>query len=448
MSQTRRQKDILQRNTAAFVKATTEDYSRYLEGSPVYITYYQLNTEKSRQDSDLENVHSLFGPNSPNKYNRIYDVPVYGLNDLSLDNIYSDGVKTEVSGEFIMLPETLRMYPGDFFIIEDTYEGEDISNELFRIEDVQFDKVTAKKYLKASFKLYSHNSEELEESVIQDNVLVMGNIGGEPTMVVTKEAAVVAEEAKLYLDSFIDEYIRMFYDDGLDMFVYRDIEDVINWNPVLQNFLNKHKLLTKYNKEILTEIYIDSIDDVRYPFYDNRMYAQSIYNRIVRERKPMDYDDMKVFIHDYRLKENKNLPFMFGSSEANLLIPAVYRPRKNTIDPASYDSPEEYLEDYLMFVAKSSKLLDYFENETFLDMSINSRNIGTFSIPEMYDDGEVEEEEFIFLDIINRYMDRNIEVSEIIELLEPLYFSVSLFNYHLMPLIIYIIKDLTMESLK
>ena len=55
----RREKTILKKSVDRYVKAVVKDYSKYFEGSPTYITYYQLNDMATLQDTALETVNSL-----------------------------------------------------------------------------------------------------------------------------------------------------------------------------------------------------------------------------------------------------------------------------------------------------------------------------------------------------------------------------------------------------
>ena len=57
----RREKEMINNNINAFLKTTTEDYIKYYEGSPTFITYYQADDLASTHDAGLEAVNSLIG---------------------------------------------------------------------------------------------------------------------------------------------------------------------------------------------------------------------------------------------------------------------------------------------------------------------------------------------------------------------------------------------------
>ena len=49
---------------------TTDRYSKWLQGSPTFVTYYSINLENSTQDRGLNNVTEIVGGESPIKYNK------------------------------------------------------------------------------------------------------------------------------------------------------------------------------------------------------------------------------------------------------------------------------------------------------------------------------------------------------------------------------------------
>jgi hypothetical protein len=104
------------------LQTTTNEYTKYLEGSPVFITYYSLNAPASTQDEGLEAVNDLIGKNSPKKYRKITDCVIYGVDTMDiLSEINERGLVSNISGEFIIIPDTIRPYANDFFVFD--YEG-------------------------------------------------------------------------------------------------------------------------------------------------------------------------------------------------------------------------------------------------------------------------------------------------------------------------------------
>ena len=148
MSVNRRAKDIINRTNNNYVRALKGDYSKLLEGGYNYITYYQINDRSSIHDNTLETYHSKTGKNASYKYNRIYDVALYGSNPFDLQNVYGErGLLTNVVGEGVFLPGTIVPVSGEFF----TFDLDDYRNELFEVTDVQWSDMGPEKYYKISY---------------------------------------------------------------------------------------------------------------------------------------------------------------------------------------------------------------------------------------------------------------------------------------------------------
>lgn len=316
----RRQKDIITRNTNAYIEATTKDYAKYYEGTPTYITYYSIDRDTSTEDIGLEAVNSLVGSDSPTKYKKISDVKIYGIDALDVSNeITERGLQSSVSGEFIMRPDAgITPVAGDFFAF--TYSG--MEEHLFAVNDVQFDKITPNKYYKCSFSLYPYNLD-----VILNNI--EGNYNTDysedGTAIVEEESASVKDATQNLIDSMIDKYESMFYDEDMDMFSYYDPQRTKNfWSPYLQHFLHETKCLTRYNKELLTEIYISDINEPEYPkIYNERLYRNSIFRNIEMQDPSVRFDQTFLAIDEKDLKQIRNLPFFNSPIEYQIIRPVI-----------------------------------------------------------------------------------------------------------------------------
>lgn len=316
----RRQKDIITRNTDAYIEATTKDYAKYYEGTPTYITYYSIDKDSSTEDIGLEAVNSLTGADAPIKYRKISDVKIYGIDALDVSNeITERGLQSNVSGEFVMRPDSgIVPVSGDFFSF--VYTG--MEEHLFKINDVQFDKITPNKYYKCTFSLYPYNLDDIYNN-IAGNYNVEYNDDG--TAVVEESTSKTNEATKTLIDSMIDKYESMFYDEDMDMFSYYDPTRTKNfWSPYLQHFLHETKCLSRYNRELLTEIYISDINEPEYPkIYSERAYRNSIFRNIQIQNPNVTFDQTFLAIDSKNLKEIRNLPFFNSQLEYQLIRPVI-----------------------------------------------------------------------------------------------------------------------------
>lgn len=474
-SKLRRQKDLIRRKTSEYIEATTQDYAKYLEGSPTYITYYRLDDIATKQDSSLENVHSLTGPNTPNKYQKINDVVIYGVDAMDISNELNEkGLESMVSGEFIMLPDTIKPYPGDFF----TFDYEGISDHLFRVDEVQFDRASPRKFYRLSYALYPDNADEIFNNISDDYVLNYDAVGGSIATVVKKASQETAERAKDLVDSLINKFAELFYDEDLDVFALETINlfpDAENqklhiWSPYLQKFLHDNKILEKYNREILEEFYIVDINERSNPdFFKDLAYRQSLFRKVETQDSALTFQNSLMgVVMGYNMNQIRNLPFFHTQEDYRFARPhdgnEFYFEAFHILNQEYYNTFETLPEthkfvdsselnaneasiavgDVIYRVNATSRIIpeDVFlaTDTTYFSISFNSlmQNLtGT--------DAYLANEELFA--IVRSYLKDEIVLNDdLIIQLNDFYYDISFKNYILVPIIIFIIKQLIKDA--
>lgn len=322
-SKLRREKDIITRVTDDYQTATTELYQKYLSGSPVYVTYYQFYAPGSTTDNSLEDVHSLTGSNSPNKYRVIEDFPMYGLEQLDIENnITERGLESLINSTLIVLPQTIIPTAHDFL----AFQVNGMETELFQIVQVNFDRVHANRYYQIVIDLYKENVNEILENCISTRYVYDeddnngtasgtgaedGSIGGSIIPVDQKEVKDGAE--KLY-DSMLEQFQKLYYDADLDQFVYRGYgknhKAISFWSPYLQKFLYETKVLSYYGEEIMTEFYVRDINSFDYgeDVFNDYCWDNCFYKAILTESE-FEERHSYIAISGLDLKDYKMLPF-------------------------------------------------------------------------------------------------------------------------------------------
>ena len=469
----RREKTILKKSVDRYVKAVVKDYSKYFEGSPTYITYYQLNDMATLQDVTLETVNSLVGSSTPNKYKKIDDVVVYSVDALDLSTqIGERGLSTEINGEFVLLPDSIKPKVNDFFVFD--YEG--LRDHLFRINDVQFDRAAPNKYYRVSYNLYPNNADEILNNVEDEYELEYNNIGGEETTIIKKSDARLIEGAKKLIDGIIERYIKMFYDDDIDAFMYND-GNFRYWSTYLQHFMHQHGIIKKYKNDILTEIYIQDIDEFSNPaIFKEKTYINSIFRKIELQDPKLTYNNSFMDVLGYNLKSTKNLPFFNSRYDYKLISPL-----ESVGSLTLYDTAKS-----ILFPDIDFNKLDCFHRVTKLDaehISVIGDKLNLGDIVAEYGNGNDVEitrlgmvlERVSHCNHIEKYIaditmdnmmsdDENIPGQELfgiikqylngvlflddnlLKTLNYYYYENSIRSYILMPIIIYIIKDIIKET--
>jgi hypothetical protein len=329
----RRQKDIVD-DTLSSYKSATKAYSDYFNGeAPVYITYYQISNEASRTDDSLEDTNAVVGTTSSLKYYRIKNIPVYGINVLDISNqISSRGLESSITGDFVMTP-VLNINPrgGEFFSIQDSTAPE-LEQHLFVVTDVQYDRATSDKFFKCSFKLYPKDTDEIYGQVIKKYVYDPKGLGNSDgvgdSVLITEEAQAQRQQTEAMIDGLIDTYTNLFYNEGMDTFVYQKPDDTVSgqyqyyWCPYICHFIYKNDVLTKYTPGFLQEIFCQDINEGDYPnIYSELGYRKSLFYAVeVQDSTVMNALESSFFeISAYDINMPLNLPF-FSSGEKYHLV--------------------------------------------------------------------------------------------------------------------------------
>ena len=488
----RRTKDVLKKSLTSYLNSTTSgQYLTYYEGSPTYITFYQLDSKATLQDAGLETVNSLVGKNTPNKYKRIYEVPVYGVDALDVSNELAErGLLANVNGELMFLPDSVRPYPGDFF----TFEYEGLEEHLFRITDVQYDRVSPHKYFRAQYQLWQDNVDNIFENIIGDyevQYTTDGSGNSDGIEIVSKTDAAASEQIKNLTDGLIDKYITLYYDEDMDSFVFRDLNEtdingnngwgdgIAYWSPYLQKFLHETKALTKNDDEILTEIYITDINEIdNGNVYSEAAYRNSIFRNIQIQNPDVTFDTNFLCISDYDLKCTRNLPFFMSPLKFKLVTPIIKRGPEDGFAyinsfPIFFENGNKLFKDvdhmhkvHVMddihiariepFIQNNDIIYECYRNElepTKICMAIENTDpdikekyleIQDISVERLVktsvDTSSIENLELF--NIIKDYLNGKFTASEdVINTLNGLYYKPNIVNYILMPLVIYILQD-------
>jgi len=330
MGTLRRAKDITTRNNKNVAKMVLQDYPDWQQQAPVYITYYQVNDPASYQDYNLETTHSLVGGSSSLKYNKIFDVPLYGVDALDISNEVGErGYDSLVSGNGFFLPETIEPRSGEFFV----FDIEGLEDHLFQITDVQMSHATAYKYYQIQYKLYPENVDGIFNNVSEDYTLIYDNLNsgatgattaGTASGIVKKTSALQADSAKLLVDQMIKDYVKDYFDDEVNYFIYRteiDNQPAYLWCGYLNHFLCKNHVINYYNKTIMSDIYlldIDNWENANAKIYKELIYRKSLFKAVENQNNCCTFDTSFLQVTSDVLR-TRNLPFFASNGPYKLM---------------------------------------------------------------------------------------------------------------------------------
>lgn len=290
---------IIESNILQQLQNSYSHQSKRLQGTPIFVTYYNRNVKASTEDKTLENVKDIIGYESPVLFNKVENFPLYLVGEVS-PNIEFDesfGMNTTGEGDAVILPNTITPYINDLFKIN--YLDNDY---LFEVTNLEADKVNGAKFYKINYRLSTFKEEQAEESIAEEFETEYDNIGTHENPIIEKSRYILADRINKYLS-----YIREFY---LNSFMYKkynillyQFNDKIIYNEFLIRFIINNKILENTEKKLLSSYYIQDIFTDSPAFYE--LYNQTIYKAIeMLDYKYFRLEDMVTMRIPKSLKNN------------------------------------------------------------------------------------------------------------------------------------------------
>lgn len=259
---------------------TTERYSKWLQGSPTFVTYYSINLEQSTQDQGLNNVMEVVGGESPVKYNKIEDFPIYLDADMNFNtNLEEDaGFDTESEGTAILLPGTVVPQNDDLIVFEILEK-----KVVYRISNVEYSNTSIRKFYKITFFVSPFDVETLDTRQVKDEYSVIyNNIGTKVDPVIPKKEFTFLDDIDKILEYLTERYIRFYYDkkinafiynyDKMNMIIHEYYKDNGIYDPKLALFIKRHNLFIN-KKTFLKNVYVECLLKDRDLDYEKSIYS-------------------------------------------------------------------------------------------------------------------------------------------------------------------------------
>lgn len=300
---------IIHENILRHLQNSYTYQSKRLQGTPIFTTFYNRNINASEQDQTLETVKDLLGYESPVKYNKVNDFPLYLVGEVNptLEIDESFGLNTESTGEAVILPNTIKPYVDDLFHIDYMVEDEKL---LFRVIKVEMDKLNGQKFYRIEYELCHHFVDEVEEKVDTEYTTSYDNIGTKNNPIIEQTKFITIEKIDELLVKLKTFFINSFLNRKYNVFTYR-YNDKNIYNEFLIRFLINNGILDNTQRKFLGSYYIQDIFVDSPAFYE--VYEHTIYKAL--EENDMDYFKFENMVTAEITKNQKNNPFSLDYNE-------------------------------------------------------------------------------------------------------------------------------------
>ena len=273
------EQNFINNNIFKFEDRLNTQTSRFLEQSPSYVTYFNIVKIESQVDLGFSNIENLLGPESPLQYSEIKDFPIYGIEQIQLRLEDGDaGLDSSYDGECIILPNTIKPTPHDFFILN--YVGKDF---IFMVTSVDYDTIKSNNYYKCEFKVkYIHTDEveRIRKQVSDNYTCINTNIGTQDKAIIQNDIINIVNQLKNIYSNMSERYLMYFYKEKYNSFIFKNTCGYLIYDRYQAAFIQKNSLFNNRNDHMT--IFVNNEDETDDFLFE---YDQSIY-RFIELKRP------------------------------------------------------------------------------------------------------------------------------------------------------------------
>lgn len=192
--------NLIQTQSQKHRERLLSQFSRFTDSAPSFPLYFSIDGVNSSTELGTRDIMSYVGDDSPVKFKKINNTPIFALNPITANIIFDEvaGGYTEYEDQGLMLNSVLRPLPGDHFILpefnpEVIFAITEVSIRLIRGEDhyaITYSVVPASRIL------------DIEKQVVETYETIFRNIG-------TEDKVLIRTSDHEKLNNYIDVYGRI-----------------------------------------------------------------------------------------------------------------------------------------------------------------------------------------------------------------------------------------------
>jgi hypothetical protein len=224
-----------------FKQRLKNNFYQWNDKNNTLVTYYNININMSSLDKVTKLAYDTKGEFSGIKFNQVNNFMLYGIEKVALmiDNGDFGIEAAEISGEAIILPNTLIPYQNDYFIIN--HEKDEL---LFKVITVTPDTLeNGANFYKIEYKLTDFGDEDLiNNNIVYSYEMIFNNIGTNLNPIVRTDTYNYIQELDNVVDGMKKFYINLFYSDRVQTFIFC-YNDAHFYDPYMIEFLIRTNLL-------------------------------------------------------------------------------------------------------------------------------------------------------------------------------------------------------------
>lgn len=234
-------KDTINTLIDGFKERMKNPYYLHSDKKPTIVTYFNKDNARSTLDDGLKIAYEEVGEDSPFKYNKIEDFYIYGLDQIQLKLEVSEfGLAADtVTGDGIILPNTIVPCPGDYFQI--TY----LDNKyLFEVIEVDTDTLeNGSNFYKIQYEYSKKDDSEILNQVADNYKMIIDHVGTQFKTIIKNteyDFVDILDEVCCKLKEY---YKSLYFSDRVETFILSNDFDDYFYDPYLIEFIIRNKLM-------------------------------------------------------------------------------------------------------------------------------------------------------------------------------------------------------------
>lgn len=234
-------KDTINNVVEGFKERIKNPYYLHNDKSATIVNYYSINKDKSTLDDGLQLEYSQSVGKSPFRYNLIKNFYLYGgisQLSLSLDNSDMGLTSSDLEGTTVVLPNTIKPIPGDYFSI--LYL--DVPH-LFEITSVNVDTMeNGANFYEIEFRYSERHTRHVDKLVVEEFEFILDNANTELKPIIKSTTYDYIKDIDNVCTGLKNYFIELFYSSRVQAFCVNDLNTRL-YDPFLIEFIIRNRLL-------------------------------------------------------------------------------------------------------------------------------------------------------------------------------------------------------------
>lgn len=280
--------EYLTDNIERYTSNKVNQYAKFLDKNPIFITYLAINDILTRYDVGTGGIESDVGPNSPVRFNQINGLPAFNIPELKPEVIFDErGYDVELDlNDIAVPPNTIKPRVGDYIIIT-------IPNSVqcvFRVNEFRYNTIQSNDFYLFNADLkYAGTDDQLKRfkpQIVEVYETIFDNIGTQEKCFIRSDQLDKVKSLTVLIRELLDLYKVNFFDQLTGTFVSKNNTE--NVDPSAFDSWYYDKYVTRFIMD--SEIYFDqngtestvlSQEDIAEQ--SDKWYLRSLYYAVLKK---------------------------------------------------------------------------------------------------------------------------------------------------------------------